>query len=163
VKAAGIAFGEGGDEGVAGAAPGPPDALDVVGLGGRHGGEHHGGEVTDVDTQLESGGGGEQVGGVGAAAVLEAGLDPFTLLASEEPCVLGGDDPADPPGAVQAAVVVGAHRRRLGIAPSAAQPQARSPDPLGQAIGCGVVAVGAQATAHLGGREPVGAGNDIYE
>jgi hypothetical protein len=101
-----VTLGEGGDEGVTGLASGPADALHVVRLGRWNGGEHDRREVADVDAHLQGRRGGEDVGCVGAPAVLEAGLDPLPTLAGEHPGVLGGDDSADPSGAVEVPVEV---------------------------------------------------------
>ena len=60
VEVVGLSGGHRGGERVAVAASRAPDALQVVRLRGRHGAQHHGGEVADVDTELQGGRRGEQ-------------------------------------------------------------------------------------------------------
>ena len=73
--------------------------------GGRQGTEHDGGQVPDVDTHLQGGGGHEDVGVPGhLRGALEPGLDLGTLLGIEQGGVLVGVDPAHVGPGVHAAV-----------------------------------------------------------
>jgi len=84
---------EGEVEGVSGEASGPADALDVGGDGAGQRGEHHGGQVADVDAHLEGGRGDKHVRrlGVGVSA-LESRLVAEAGLVVQEAGVLARDD-----------------------------------------------------------------------
>src|SRR5699024_2484469 len=98
---------EGDVQGVAGLSARATHALEVAGDGARDGGEQHGGEVADVDTHLEGGGGDQDVRGAGLLlAVLEARLVGEAVLGGQQGGVLAGDDAAHV-ALVEAAVVGG--------------------------------------------------------
>ena len=101
------ALDEGQVQRVAGEAAGAADALDVVADGAGQGGEHHRGQVADVDAHLQRRGGHQHVGRGG---VVGAGLEGVLVLEAlggvQEAGVFAGDDAPHLGGAVEAAVVV---------------------------------------------------------
>ena len=112
IEAAGIALGERRDERVAGLSASAADALDVVRLGRRDSGQHHGREVADVDAHLERGRGSEHVRRVGASAALKPVSTNLPSCARQQARVLSRDDASDLALAIQRSVVVGGQRRR---------------------------------------------------
>ena len=118
---------EGEVEGVAGQPAGPPDPLQVGGHGPGQGGEHHRGQVTDVDAHLQ---GRRRDQHVRRARVVPPGLEPRLVGHPrgiiEQAGVLPGHDPARVGRGVQPPVVVVRHRRPAQRA-GAADQQARRP------------------------------------
>ena len=83
---------QGAHQGIAIAAAGAADALQVVGRLRRHGGEQHGGEIADVDAHLQGGGGREQVRVAAVLTADELGFQSLAIAAFQQAGVFAGHD-----------------------------------------------------------------------